>query len=467
MGERQGLLTSTVCAAVWYLACATPAVYYFFCVPPPHSASSLHAFEFYFALGLIPIAFVVYYWRVNRNMNEARVLIDRAEGTLGERLRFAASQTVRQQLQLKHAWLRLACLGIKRKGKSRSLTVLFEAKLAELKKETLHAGEDIKLEGDVTLPASQKPTGRDRSGKYDWIAWKLYLNCAVQHAPDYATEYRLQVNAPPVSLPNPETGTSRRDVLVQPEPAVKPTGSVDVRAIEPRLAGRVMSRSATIVGSLITFVPNVILLAGIGLMVSVFLALFPDKDHTRPFWDLPRPQSQQVFGAGVILAVISSVWGLAFTAGLRNCYIRAMLRREIRQRPDAIVQADADTLFVEIVPRSNWNRMMWRTETDMGFLEVDIARRELRFEGDKERFRVPVDALLSCEVEKSVFSSSAKPTAPGYFMVTLRAPLAGGVWEAPVSVIVGGSIFRSKSRQRAAESLHAQIKALRPVAVAT
>lgn len=81
-----------------------------------------------------------------------------------------------------------------------------------MKKQTLHAGEDLKLEGDVTLPATQQPTGRDRSGKYNWIAWHLYLKCAVRHAPDYATEYRLQVNAPPV---------------MPPQPAVKPTGSVD------------------------------------------------------------------------------------------------------------------------------------------------------------------------------------------------------------------------------------------------
>lgn len=449
-GERQRLLTAKACAAVWYLAGALPAVHYFLCVPPPHSASSLHTFEFFFALGLIPIAFLVYYSRMNRNMNEARVLVDRAEGTLGERLRFSATQTLRQQLQLEHASLRFSCLGIKRQGRASSSTVLFEATLAELKKQTLHAGEDLKLEGDLTLPVKEQPSGRDSSGKYNWIAWHLYLKCSVRHAPDYATEYRLQVNAP---------------LVVPPEPAVKPTGSVDVRVIERPLAGRVMSRSTTIIGSLISFIPNVILLAGCWLMVSVLFVVIPNKDHTRAFWDLPKPQAQQVFCLGAMLAGLSSVWGLAFPGGLRNRYFRALLRREIKQRPDAIVQADADTWFVEIVPRSNWNRMMWRTETDIGFLAVDAVRRELRFEGDKERFCVPVDALLSCEVEKSVFSSSAKPTAPGYFMVTLRASSAGGVWEAPVSPIVGGSIFRSRARQLAAKSLRAKIKALRPVAV--
>ena len=451
-GERQRFLMAKVCAAVWYGAGALPALHYFLCVPPPHRESHLHAFELFFALGLIPIAFLLYYWQLNRNLNEARLLIDRAEATLGERLRFSATQTLRQPLHLKHASLRLACLGIKRQGKSSSSTVLFEATLAELNQETLHAGQDLKFEGDVTLPAGQPPTGRDRSGRYDWIAWKLSLKCAVLHAPDYAAEYRLQVNAPPV---------------VPAEPAVKPTGSADIRLIEPPLAGRVMSRRTTILGTLLTFIPNLILLAGLGLMVSVFLVLFPDQGHTRPFWDLPRPQAQQVFGLGVLLAALSSFWGLAFPAALRNGYVRALLRREITQRPDAIVHADADSLFVEIVPRSNWNRLMWRTETDMGFLAVDVAHREIRFEGDKERFRVPVDALVSCEVEKSLFSSSAKPTAPGYFMVVLRVPLPGGLWEAPVSPIVGGSIFRSKSRQRAAESLQAKIKALRPVALTT
>lgn len=140
-----------------------------------------------------------------------------------------------------------------------------------------------------------------------------------------------------------------------------------------------------------------------------------------------------------------------------------MLKREIKQRLDAIVHPDEKSLFVEIVPRVNWNRTMWRTETDMGFLVVDSAQREIRFEGDKERFRVPVDALRSFEIEKTTMIANAKPNAPGNFMVVLRAQSGESVWEAPVTPITGGSIFRSKTRQQAAEALKAKILALKPI----
>jgi hypothetical protein len=120
---------------------------------------------------------------------------------------------------------------------------------------------------------------------------------------------------------------------------------------------------------------------------------------------------------------------------------------------------------VEIIPRENWNRMMWRNHTDTGLLVVDTARREIRYEGDKQRFCVPADALLSCNVEKTLFSASAKPTAPGVFLVVLRAPLNGNIWEAPIAPVVPRSIFNSKARQRAAEALQDKILALRPASI--
>lgn len=449
-GERQRLFTAKVCTTVWYLIGAIPTAHYFLCVPPPHSARAWTDFEIFYALGLVPMLFLIRYWWMNRNMDEARLLIEQPQGFLGKSLHFSFSQTVRRQLQLKNVSLRLVCLGIKRQGKSSTSTEIFETTMGKSSHQMLHVGEDLAFSGEITPPANQPPTGRDRSGKFDWIVWKIKFDCDLLHAPDYSTEYRLEVKALPVK---------------QPEPLVKPAGSVDVRAIEPQFAGRILSKSNWSKGFLLTLIPNVIQLSGAGLMASVFFALFPDKNGPNPCWHLPKPQAQEVFGIGVALAAIGTVWGLAFSGRLGNGYIRAVAKREIKRRPDAIVQPDANALFVEIIPRENWNRMKVKNASDIGFLTVDAPQREIRFEGDKERYRIPADALLSCDVEKSVFTSSAKPTAPGYFMVVLRAQTASGIWEAPVSPSVSKSIFNSKSRLQAAEALQAKIKALHPATV--
>jgi hypothetical protein len=445
-GERQKLVAAKICTATWFLAGAIPTALFYLCVPPPHSVHSLHVFEIFYAVGLIPILCLVHYWRLNRNMDEAQLLVDQPAGMLGKKLRLSVSQMARRQWQLKEASLRVVCIGTKRQGRTHSETILWETTAAELKSRTLHADESLELSGEVTLPSNQQPSGRDHSGKFDWIVWKILLECDVTHAPDYFVEYRFEVKAPPVE---------------EPEPLVKPTLSADVRAIEPELAGRIMSRWHLQAAFLLSLLPSVIQLTGVGLAVSVFVVVFP-KAAVHAFWDLPKSQAQLVFGIGAALAVIGSVWGIAFSGRLVNRYLRAAATREIKRRPDAIVQPDADSVFVDIVPRENWNKMMFRNAADTGFLVVDAQRREIRFEGDKERYRIPADALLSCEVEKSVLTSTAKPTAPGYFMVVLRAQSTSGVWEAPVSPRGFNSIFNSKARLRAANALQAKIKALKP-----
>jgi len=105
--------------------------------------------------------------------------------------------------------------------------------------------------------------------------------------------------------------------------------------------------------------------------------------------------------------------------------------------------------------------MMFENAADTGFLAVDARRREIRFEGDKERYRIPAAALLSCEVEKSLFVSTAHPDAPGFWLAVMRAFGPSGVWEAPVVPrLMNKPIQCTRFRRKAAEELQARIKTL-------
>lgn len=442
IGQRQRLLTAGVCVIVWYFFCAVPTVHYFLCVPSPHS--HVRIFQIFYALGLIPVVFFVRYRRMNRNMDEARILVDQPEGVLGRKLRFSVTQNVRRQLKLKQAALRLQCRGFKNKSNS----VVFETTLAELKERELHPGEQLTLSGEVTLPPNQPPTGRDSTGKFDRIRWKLLLTCELRRAPDYSTEYRFEVKAPPDEIP---------------EPVVKSTALASVRAIEPEYAGQIMSKRNLAIGQLLTLIPIFIQLPSCVLTIAAFISLFPGENDPKLFSHVPKQQLHQMLDIGLGLMIVSSIWGLGFSSRLRVKYLQAVAKREIKRRLDAIVQPDAQSQFVRIIPRENWNRAMFKEEKDCGLLLVDPVRREIRFEGDNERYCIPADALLSCDVGKSVFTSAAKPTAPGYFMVVLRAQTNSGIWEAPVAPWISTSIFNSNSRKRAAEALQAKIKALNPV----
>jgi hypothetical protein len=450
-GERQRLTAAKVCTAVWYVFGSIPTAHYFLYVPAPHNSAAITNFAIFYVLGLIPFLFLIRYWRMNRDMDEARVLVDRAEGNLGGRLRFSVTQTVRQQLKLKHATFSLRCIGVTRHGKTSTSTTLFETDPVEVKDRDLLAGQDWELSGEWTLPADQRPTGRDSSGKYNWIGWKLYLDCKYLHAPGYSTEYRLEVKSP--------SSTE----IEMPVPAVKSGVNADVRSIDPQFAGRILSKSNFIKGQLLTCIPLVIQLPSIVLLFAAFLTLFPNDKDPRIF-NFTKQQAQWVLGIAAPLAVITSIWGIAYSSRLRNAWLLSVAKREIKRRPDAIVEPDAGQ-YVSIIPRENWNRGMFKSSKDTGLLAVDAARREIRFEGDQERYRIPVDALLSCDVVKSVFLAGAKPGAPGYFMVVLQAQTASGVLEAPVALNTSDNIFGSKSRQKAAEALRKEIMALHPAMV--
>ena len=174
-----------------------------------------------------------------------------------------------------------------------------------------------------------------------------------------------------------------------------------------------------------------------------------------------------LFFGGCLLAFVGTVWGLAAPSLISNRYNYRLAAKIVSRRRDAIVTPGPDTWLVDVVPRSHWNRMMLENAADIGFLAVDDRRREIRFEGDKERYRIPADAIRSCELEKSFLSATARANAPGTWLVILRAAGPDGAWEAPFGPRVRTGRTFSKTQANAARELQARIKTLLPATPAT
>ena len=451
-GERARLFTAVVCTILWYGLGAVPAVHYFLCVPPPHAARSLNFFLGFALLGLIPLGLMIRYLVMCRDMDEARLLLDQPAAMLGRRFKFALTQRAKRQLLMKEVRVRLLCIGTKAQGRSRVRRTLHDATAVELNDHTLHAGEGLELSGELTPPANLRPTGRDATGEVDWINWELRLECGVVRASDYEVSFPLEVQALPFEEPALAAGE-------------KPGALVEVRPIDPEFAGRILTKRTLLTGSLIGLATLPAMLLGIAMMVSVFPVIFPDKSGLHPFLNLPLPQAILLFAGGAVLTLVTAVQGILFPSVFSERYFRRLANKSVGRRRDAIVLPGTDSVFVEIVPRANWNRMMLQNAADIGFLTVDVHRGEIRFEGDKERYRVPAGALRSCTLEKSLLTAAARPDAPGIWLVVIRAYGESGIWEAPVALRLNGSaIYRTKKRKKAAEALLAKIKALLPAA---
>lgn len=204
LSEHQRLLIAKICIAAWYCLGAIPAAHYFLCVPPPYSNRAIHDFIGFALLGLIPLAFLVRYYLICRNLDDARLRIDQAALSPGRPFSFVIVQHVHQQLSAKLIRVRILCVRQTSQGKSSTYTTLYEAIPVELKDHILHAGEDLQLSGKVTLPPNSLLTGREPLEKNCRIHWKIELNCKLVHAPRYNVTFPIEVHAaPPQSSPNP------------------------------------------------------------------------------------------------------------------------------------------------------------------------------------------------------------------------------------------------------------------------
>src|SRR5262249_46776510 len=98
--------------------------------------------------------------------------------------------------------------------------------------------------------------------------------------------------------------------------------------------------------------------------------------------------------------------------------------RQIRERGDALVDPDdPDVIYLTVIPRVHWDELLPDKPTDRGFLPVDLRRRRLHFEGLKERYRIPGDAVLACKVEP--LKKEAGPVQMYLAVLRVRYPADG------------------------------------------
>jgi hypothetical protein len=130
----------------------------------------------------------------------------------------------------------------------------------------------------------------------------------------------------------------------------------------------------------------------------------------------------------------------------------------------ALLVIDAEATFVQIVPRCNWGRVMLETATDVGFLKVDPYRREILFEGDRERYRVPEGAIIACSVEPIAYGVGTRSRITQYTTV-LRAWVSSGEWERPIGQRGDFGRLGANKRHRLAEEMRAKMLSIVPPVV--
>ncbi len=243
----------------------------------------------------------------------------------------------------------------------------------------------------------------------------------------------------------PEATAEQKDAAAGPVAEILP--------VESDLAGRVLTKRNAIIGTAYTFAALLLLFAGVGLAAWGGITAFPD-DKSGP---AVPPEKK---AAGMAMLALGGAFFLGTAAFffinpnyLGNRYLLQVVKREFARRPHCRVEPnDPDALFVEVVPKLNWGKLGWENAREVGFLRVDRSRREILFEGDKERWRIPAAAVTHCEVEFFV-EGQGSHAATKIFYVVLRARHPAGFWEAPVRERTGTGKFRAGRRRKSAQRL--------------
>ena len=113
--------------------------------------------------------------------------------------------------------------------------------------------------------------------------------------------------------------------------------------------------------------------------------------------------------------------------------------------------------MIEVIDREKLARVCLENATDLGFLLIDEASREVRFEGDRECWRIPGPAIASCKVEElRVPPGSSHPTS--FFCCLLRVRVFEGEREILLAPrLHAGELLASMQRRAAAAALYARL----------
>lgn len=231
----------------------------------------------------------------------------------------------------------------------------------------------------------------------------------------------------------------------------QPTAVAEVQPVPYPYSGQVLTIKTAILTNLLVLVPILIQLVGIVLCGWGAYLCFSDQAQTSFL-----VEGAVLMVAGLLFLVPGTYFGWIRVGSLSTGYVRRLARKQLDMRPDRMVEAeDPQAIFVEVVPRVNWNRFMLDDATDVGFLVTNEARREILFEGDQERYRISGRAILSCHVEELLFGSEMMR-----YMVVITAIRPTGIWELPVTYRGDLSSFSAAWRKARALALLRKIQSI-------
>jgi len=232
----------------------------------------------------------------------------------------------------------------------------------------------------------------------------------------------------------------------------------DVRPVPPPYVGRVLSRRHLALNTL-SMLSSLLAIVGGTLAALVGAAMLRDPGAA-PLAGALDPRFWLIAG-GAFLGVVGLVALVFRPSWLGGDLIPRIVRREFATRSVRLVDSDDPAAeLIEVVRPKSLTRGWGETATDVGFLVTDDDSREVRFEGDREYWRIPGEAILACDLkELHLPPRSSHPTA--FHLCLLRVRLPDGERQILLAPrVCTGLALLTMRRRHEAVSLHARLSEL-------
>lgn len=217
-----------------------------------------------------------------------------------------------------------------------------------------------------------------------------------------------------------DTRVQVKDEVELPAEAAQFTQDARIWPVEER-DGSLTPPLTIAVAIVLAFLP--LLAALIGLIIAgVYLFMN---------WGALTILERSLIGGGAVGGlVVGFLYLLLVGQFLASRYLIRVGKKILRGRPNAQLSADSEGLIpVEIFDRAAWTSTVVRS-VDSGFLQIDGARRELKFEGNKNRWLIPATAITKCKIEEAHVGSEGNENAEKRYYVVIAVNHEGEPWEA-------------------------------------
>ncbi len=132
---------------------------------------------------------------------------------------------------------------------------------------------------------------------------------------------------------------------------------------------------------------------------------------------------------GVVGFVLSFMFMMLIGQFIEKAMLISMAQKLLRTRTNPLVDAEDDDVYaVSLYNREKWTKVASWAD-DFGFLQVNRRKRAIVFEGDKERWVIPITALTVVRVEEAAVGQEGNESPEIRYYVVLGTFRDGEEWE--------------------------------------